>query len=1170
MTRSEIYSGYAPELRSGYAQTNRPSTVNKNASSWDGSQRQPLDDGINGGRGRFPHIKDLQQKAGTIIKNYEPHMPVRRLLDHADEAAKRVTTDVSFRRQDRAYIEYIVYSEILLNIIPKHKDFSALNSDRGEWQRRYRALCRVSLAPGYCLPANSHFLLGFCCYSLRQANYDLLQQNDAQNEMFKQIYNIIVEDNARSGVRPSEPILSASNRSNSASNQAYIGAPRPLSMPGTPPMINNQGAELFLDVPTHQEPLSSAQHSQHIPGHQSPSRRERPHVQAKPKGLQLYIGQHNDTSHPSPEIRDSLAERFSRLQVERNVTLQGQSSGTPPRNSTDMSSSTEYTPSSSEDSYYNNHHPKSGQENLTSPTKLVGPRQFPTSPKKPPLPPKVPWSPVATDQYEALPQPPKPAYDPARSVSSPSNKRGPTPHSKLGITDADSATPQSLSRRYGHEDIANASSPPGRSNSVQPTKTSITALELYEQFQFSSVLIIDVRSREDYDSGHIPAKCTMCIEPVSIYSGISAEELEDRLVISPEAEQGYFEQRNQFETIVYHDQATESDHFLKGSPTRTGADHLRAIHDTLYEFNNYKPLRNPPLVLVGGIKAWIDLVGPQALAASKTAGLVGLTRDRRSSGRPGRPIGRVPMASANSSLEVRKRRLREQKTLNADEERRWLEKARKEEVNPIDYQRAHSDNDIDSNGEEPPSPFIHSYEDFLRKFPEVSQVQQSMTAPVAPPPPHTRLPPSQSVPRSIHNVPSRPPPAVPRPSYSGVTERDLSQFSPVSRQSSARQQPLFTSRSVSHYLKLPRTGLINFGVTCYMNATIQCLLATIPLSQFFLDNHWRDLTQKNWKGSNGILPGIFANLVRNLWKNDAQAIRPTSLRAFCARLKDEWGVDRQQDAKEFFDFIVDCLHEDLNINFERTPLRPLTLQQEMLRERMPVREVSNTEWQRYSHREHSYISDLFAGQHASRLRCTTCRNTSTTYEAFYSISVEIPRHDRRKGWTIDDCLDSYCQEERLSGDEVWKCPYCKCEREATKQIIITRAPKFLVVHFKRFEMRKGDAKKVHTPIYFPLFGLDLGAYMVQQDRDIGAQPDESADMATTGPFIYDAYAVMRHLGSTGNGGHYISLVRDAARGLWRKFDDEKVIDFDPVKMKAGQTLQNGEAYLVFYGRAAPR
>ena len=69
---------------------------------------------------------------------------VRKLLTDAEDAAKRVTTDVTFKRPDKAYIEYIVCSEILLHIIPKNKDYTALKSERGEWHRKYQNLCKVS------------------------------------------------------------------------------------------------------------------------------------------------------------------------------------------------------------------------------------------------------------------------------------------------------------------------------------------------------------------------------------------------------------------------------------------------------------------------------------------------------------------------------------------------------------------------------------------------------------------------------------------------------------------------------------------------------------------------------------------------------------------------------------------------------------------------------------------------------------------------------------------------------------------------------------------------------------------------------------------------------------------------------------------------------------------
>lgn len=411
------------------------------------------------------------------------------------------------------------------------------------------------------------------------------------------------------------------------------------------------------------------------------------------------------------------------------------------------------------------------------------------------------------------------------------------------------------------------------------------------------------------------------------------------------------------------------------------------------------------------------------------------------------------------------------------------------------------------------------------------------------------------------SVPSRPAPAVPRPSYSGQAEINQSQ-APLARVSSGTRAPLYSSASLARTRKLPRTGLTNFGVTCYMNATIQCLSATIPLSQFFTDRMYENYIQANWKGSSGIMPKFYANLVQALWNDDCEGIKPTSFRKFCGRMNQEWIIDRQQDAKEFFDFLVDCLHEDLNVNWERTQLRALTDQEEQQRERMQIVKASPIEWQRFEHRDRSYVSSLFAGQHASRLRCLTCGKTSTTYEAFYSISIEIPRSGQGN---IYDCLRSYTQEEKLQ--EQWRCPHCKCEREATKQIILTRLPQFLVVHFKRFAASKFErAKKIHTPIEFPIHGLNMDDFVLARPKPM---PDKEGkfDMATTPPFMYDAYGVLRHLGNSLDGGHYISIVKDPGRGAWRKFDDERHYDLDPQKLSPRDRLQNAEAYIVFFQRA---
>ena len=792
--------------------------------------------------------------------------------------------------------------------------------------------------------------------------------------------------------------------------------------------------------------------------------------------------------------------------------------------------------------------------------KPSGPRAMPLPAGGPAPPPKIPLNPPFLDI--ALPRAPSPTYSPARNIGAPSNIMPPRSTARSIVSQGSRESQQANStysiNGYPKPRAAEPTRPPAPELS---DARSITAQELCDRMRSCRVLIIDVRPREHFDEGHIWHKSILCVEPLSLQYGMSFEDLQERLIYAPQPEVELFERLDAFDLVVYHDQNTPSDRFLDGSPKTANAPWLRSLYETLVTFNDRIPLRRRPAVLAGGLDAWIDLVGPQALLSSKTLQVPqSLPIPKPSRRLPHRPS----ITAGTSSREIRMRRLHQYDPLDAREKQEWEEKIRQEQVKPADIREFEAKPDLSQQSSEPDSisPQYHrSIDDFLRRYPEEPPVPTSMVRPVQ----DLRRSQPLEMP-SAPTVLSRPAPAVSRPSYSGVSDRQVSQTSSTSRQLNGTQPPLWSPRLIGPSLRLPQTGLINFGVTCYMNGTIQCLSATIDLATYFLDETWRMFVQrKNWKGSEGIMPEIFSNLIRSLWRNDSSAVRPKSLRNFCARLNPEWGVDRQQDAKEFLEFLIDCLHEDLNIHWNKAPLHSLTPEEELHREKMPMNRVSRIEWDRYSHREHSFISDLFAGQHASRLTCTTCHNTSTTYEAFYSISVEIPRSGQAR---ITDCLQSYCKKEMLDPGEEWNCPVCKCQREASKTIRITRLPRILVVHFKRFSASKTEAtRKIHTAVDFPLFGLDMMPYMVDTRLQRG---EEIPDPAVTPPFVYDAYAVMRHIGNTLNGGHYISLVRDAARGAWRRFDDDRVTDFDPAKMKFNDRLQNEQAYIVFYERARAR
>jgi ubiquitin carboxyl-terminal hydrolase 8 len=1024
----------------------------------------------------------------TAQPDVDRNTPVNLQLEKAEGYISSSKRAVEFQRLDLAYKDYLRGYDVVVNYIPRHKDYGFYCDTKKGWESRYKSLLRTV--------------------------------QDMEPKM-EQVRLAVQDDNAK---RRSQPIGDSASRQGQSYSSGF----------GVPPTASSK--TLRMPSPPRNIPEQL-----------------RPAVRPKP-----------DSMHGNAIGGNDLSQRFARLRIPSN-----QQDGAKSISAID------------ETLAYNT---SASQTNGTSTTRSGGPRDMPTNSHGPSIPPKIPLHTrippkIPLNTNISMPKPPSPTYSPAKMTIS--NTVSNPPRSSMEIHGASSDRrqmyynqpnngPQPLQVQRAREDNPYRPRTPNGVNSAIIAKSSsseipyehaISAETLVEYIRKYNVLIIDVREREVFDDGHIFSKSIICIEPVALKEGVSAEELEERLVVSPESEQSLFERRNEFDIVVYHDQRTNDTRYLSGPPTGNNTPALRALYDTLYEFNDYKPLRDgrPPALLLGGLDAWVDLMSTNSLATSKTAALMGSTR-RRHQKEGLRPVGRNRMVSANSNLEVRKRRLREYKPLNPDEADAWRQKAQEEEVDTNEYVQEGSDGDVDDM--EPNSPFVHDYESFLRKFPEVNGLQQSMTMPsrIIQPPQRYDYPTAPA-------VPSRPPPAVPRPSYSGQAEISNSQ-APLARQTSAMRPPLYASSSIARRLKLPRTGLTNFGVTCYMNATLQCLSATMPLSQFFLEDRYKAFLQHNWKGSDGIMPDLYTNLIRSLWRSDVEVIKPTTFRKFCGRMNREWGIERQQDAKEFFDFLVDCLHEDLNINWTRTPLKPLTPAEEMQRERTPIAKASQIEWERYAHRDYSFVSSLFAGQHASRLRCTTCRNTSTTYEAFYSISVEIPQSGTGN---IYDCLRSYCQEEMLSGDEVWKCPHCRCEREATKQIILTRLPQFLVIHFKRFSASKTEsARKIHTPIEFPLYGLNMDNYMVPRPSLAITDGETKVDAAVTPPFSYDAYGVLRHLGSTGNGGHYISMVRDPGRGIWRRYDDERTADFDPAKLAVRDRLTNQEAYIVFYQRQVPR
>ena len=317
-----------------------------------------------------------------------------------------------------------------------------------------------------------------------------------------------------------------------------------------------------------------------------------------------------------------------------------------------------------------------------------GPRDMASLPKGPPRPAKIP---IDTTVAAGLPKPPSPTYSPARNMPTPASINPPrsTARSMVGtggrtnsIPSHGPPSPPGSANGHVRPNLSKPTNgrapdvPPRRKSVYLPRETGISAEKLYDYLRLHHILLIDVRSREDFDQGHVYTSSIMCIEPTALRRGMSAEELQDALVLSPESEQIIFDRRDQYDLVVYYDQSTSSTSYLHQHDP-SGSEHaLRVVYDALYEFNQEKPLQRPPILLQGGLEAWADLVGTSALILSNTAAKVSLSRANKAT----RPVGIVLNANRTSSSYTQRRRLRDYNPLEPEEEQRWLERAKAEGI----------------------------------------------------------------------------------------------------------------------------------------------------------------------------------------------------------------------------------------------------------------------------------------------------------------------------------------------------------------------------------------------------------------------------------------------------------------------------------------------------------
>jgi ubiquitin C-terminal hydrolase len=177
------------------------------------------------------------------------------------------------------------------------------------------------------------------------------------------------------------------------------------------------------------------------------------------------------------------------------------------------------------------------------------------------------------------------------------------------------------------------------------------------------------------------------------------------------------------------------------------------------------------------------------------------------------------------------------------------------------------------------------------------------------------------------------------------------------------------------------------------------------------------------------------------------------------------------------------------------------------------------------------------------IECDKCKNITNEVSPNDIMCLNLPNDWRTKAkLSLEDCLDDYFKVEGID----YRCEKCNNKTDNRQDRKLLTRPKTLIIKLKRYAQLGNMIVKINKMISYPP-RINLAKYLCNAD-----------DKA------YELYGIINHVGMM-NGGHYYSFIRDYNRSSYKFSKDWMVCNDTQVNLISNdEALGSQNAYILFY------